>query len=213
MHCEHRILFLAVNDEKAAEILSRIDLALFHPRLLSHLILIEPVLDYCTPEGVYFAHFAVQKPHTWTSRSVADAYLRKSSPFSTWDERVREKWLDFGLMQESESSDQLKLVTSKHQEAVTYVRPLFVGGSSMNKEHSEATKRKLFPDFDESKDGFEGFYTPLSVRTFQRLPELPKTPLRLWRKELDVPVSKTRSHSSKNRKWCEREWRRVSRAG
>lgn len=97
--------------------------------------------------------------------------MRKAAPFNAWDPRVLQCWLDYGLRPQSGSNSGVVLATSKHQEAVTYVRPLF----SDQKPELESTLRDqdgAVSDRDGRNCEVSGFECPVSAATMARLPGL-----------------------------------------
>ena len=157
---------------RTADSCGSINLSVFHPRLLSNLALVEPILGDCTREGLFFALHAVQKPDSWSSREEADVLLPKSPPFSHVDARVLQCWMSHGLRARRDSSGGVELTTSKHQEAVTYIRPQFRSMDSGRGGVSETTRRRLLADLNPSVDESRRFYCPAAVITLTRLPEL-----------------------------------------
>lgn len=155
----------------------RIHLSTFHPRLFSQLVLVEPILGSCTREGIYFAHSTLQSPDVWPTKAAAEAYMRKSPPFTLWDERVCRCWLEHGLTANHSSGSGVKLKTSKHQAAVTYVRPLCGALPGEDGEQSPLDhEQKDTPDLHRSTERFAGFYCPASEITMPQLPNLrPRT--------------------------------------
>ncbi len=114
-----------------------VNLSLMHPRLLSTLVLIEPVIQPGPAPGPIAAMMSTFRPDLWPSRKAAEAAFRKNKFFQTWDKRVLDKYLQFGLRQvptalyptSTESPNMnpeaVTLSTTKHQEVWTYVRSNF----------------------------------------------------------------------------------------
>ena len=129
-------------------------------------MLIEPILGDCTREGIFFAYHGVNAPQYWSSRTEAESFQRRRPPFSAFDNRVLQRWAHYGLRARSDGSAGVELVTSKHQEAVTYVRPLF------ERKESTGIGEHSVPDFEEAVDNDRSFYCPASLITMRKLPEL-----------------------------------------
>ncbi|KAK4499832.1 hypothetical protein PRZ48_008018 [Zasmidium cellare] len=174
-----------------------INLSLFHTRLFTDLILYEPILGYvaddgtrfdCTAEGVHFARLAGKHPSSWPSRQVAEDAMSNAKPFVDFDARVLSRWFAQGLRSSTIGEEAVELVTSKLQEAATYVRPLFDPQveNSPGKAGNQLD-RTTYPDYDESVTGLRSFYCPESWRTFTRLPEIQSRALFVFRKERNVP--------------------------
>jgi pimeloyl-ACP methyl ester carboxylesterase len=76
-----------------------INLSLMHPRLLETLILIDPVivpLANVRGEWGIAAASAVRRDR-WPSRKVAAESFKKSKFYQTWDKRVLDRWVKYGL--------------------------------------------------------------------------------------------------------------------
>lgn len=125
-----------------------VSLALLHPRLLETLILIDPIIHrrifaagYRTP-----ALASARRRDVWPSRAAAAEDFRKSKYYRKWDERVLERWLQYGLRNLPTAvyprhtevlggqahvthpdpfADAVTLTTTKHQEVFTFLRPTF----------------------------------------------------------------------------------------
>jgi len=121
-----------------------------HPRLLSTLVLIEPVILDENHGGPNPALGSTRRRDVWDSPAKAEMQLRKA--FSTWDQRALEKYLRHGLRavptalydpskNKKISPDSVTLTTSKHQEAWDYAQVSF--------DPQNATlDRLLLPDWD-----------------------------------------------------------------
>ncbi|KAL4919838.1 Alpha/beta hydrolase family-domain-containing protein [Aspergillus aurantiobrunneus] len=111
-------------------------LSLMHPRLLTSLVMIEPVIDedIHTGRAPAFVKLAFSQQSTWPSRDKAESYFRKQN--RKWDSRVLDRWFEYGLRygtntprlgQKSSSSElgTVTLTTPRHQEVNIYLRPNF----------------------------------------------------------------------------------------
>ena len=107
-------------------------LAILHPRLLSSLVLFEPIVHASGSEGKRLAYFSSIRQDLWPSRGHAEAAFRKNKIHGTWDPRVLDRWLRYGLRQlptklypsDAQSPETVTLTTTKHQEGWTYVGPV-----------------------------------------------------------------------------------------
>lgn len=144
-----------------------------HPRLLSTLILIEPVIIQEHDGKPGPAIMATTRHDLWDTKEEAEKSLRKA--FSKWDSRVTEKYLTYGLratptalyppVQEARAPYSVTLTTSKHQEAWAY--------SQINFEPQEAgLDRLLLPDWDSDLGLPHIAFRPESFITMQNLPHL-----------------------------------------
>ena len=109
-----------------------VNLALMHPRLLSSLVLLDPVLARFRQRPNYGLAPMVnsaRRRDLWPTRAEAVASFARSPFYSTWDARVLARWNAHGLrdcpsaLHPSASAPQVTLTTSKHMECFTYYRP------------------------------------------------------------------------------------------
>lgn len=74
-------------------------LALLHPRLFTSLVLMEPVIQnyFAGPENLIPARLSALRRDVWPSRAVAEASFKKIKFYQSWDRRVLDLWLEYGL--------------------------------------------------------------------------------------------------------------------
>jgi pimeloyl-ACP methyl ester carboxylesterase len=131
------------------------NLALIHPRLFETLILIDPVIArFVSFTGNISPAFAsAMRRDRWPSREEAATAMKRNKFYQTWDPRVFDRWIQFGLRDlptkifpASASSPgptpstvtteptvtpapskpkEVTLTTTKHQEVMTFLRPNF----------------------------------------------------------------------------------------
>ena len=169
---------------------SLVNLSLLHPRLLTALILIDPVIftekqshlltdtgEKSTPLTLAGLSFA--RRDTWPSRDEAAAAVKRSPFFKSWDSRVLDRWLRYGLRDlqaaphpgtqtgpEGGKKGAVVLTTTKDQESFTFLRPTFGRGPG-------ASDPLLYlPDLCPSAQGVPPFYRAESFLTFEQLPRL-----------------------------------------
>jgi pimeloyl-ACP methyl ester carboxylesterase len=164
---------------------TRVHLSLIHPRLLSTLILIEPIIQPEHAPGPNAAMMSTYRPDLWLSREAAATAFRKNKFFQTWDSRVLDKYIEFGLRQvptalypdrvngATVSSGAVTLTTSKHQEAWNYLRPNF-------SQQDEGADRLLSPDLDPKGQGRFHFTRAESNIMYTNLPYLRPSVLYIW---------------------------------
>ncbi|GAM33956.1 toxin biosynthesis protein [Talaromyces pinophilus] len=151
-----------------------IHLSLLHPRLLSTLVLYEPVILDRVPPGPNPAKFAAVKRDVWPSRQEAEEALRKA--LRKWDPRVVDRYLRFGLRSvptrlynpntdHSVPVTAVTLTTSKHQEAWSYTIPNL-------EPESAGLDRLLLSDWDFDWERNAIFSRPECYITSQNLPHL-----------------------------------------
>lgn len=124
-----------------------------HPRLLSTLVLCEPVILDESPSGPNPALMSTLRRDLWPTRTKAEDYFRKA--FATWDPRALQKYLQHGFralptvlydpaQRKDLDPEAVTLTTTKHQEAWAYLQA--------NLEPEEAgTDRLLLPDWAETQ--------------------------------------------------------------
>lgn len=127
-----------------------VQLSIMHPRLLSTLVLCEPVMMDEHVEGPNPALGSTLRREIWDNRVKAETALRKV--FKTWDQRALEKYLQYGLrntptalfdpsLDKTLSPESVTLATSKHQEAWAYAQVNFNPPDAR-------LNRLLLPDWD-----------------------------------------------------------------
>ncbi|KAL8736264.1 MAG: hypothetical protein Q9166_000419 [cf. Caloplaca sp. 2 TL-2023] len=161
---------------------SMTNLALMHPRLLSGLILIDPVIEIPSARprntaATLLTQLSTFRRDHWPSREEAAASFRKSKYYQMWDERVLNRWLDVGLRDtptplypETEGDARARpvtLLTPKHQEVFTFLRPNFDG---MDSDGRVILDRSTQPDLDLEAGEIYPFYRAEPASTFKRLP-------------------------------------------
>ncbi|KAH8691974.1 putative toxin biosynthesis protein [Talaromyces proteolyticus] len=157
-----------------------VHLSILHPRLLSTLILFEPVILEAAFGGPNPSSFAASRKDLWPSREKAQTSLRKS--LQKWDPRVIDRFLEFGLRpvptrlynpdtDASVDSCAVTLTTSKHQESWSY--------SIANLEaESAGLDRYLIPDWDPDVERPYMFSRPECWSSMRNLPVI--RPSVLW---------------------------------
>ena len=106
------------------------------------------------PPGPNAALPSTLRKEPWPSQVAAEASFRKNKFFLSWDHRVLDRYLEYGLrntptaIYPSEPAGSVTLTTTKHQEAWTYLRPRFEPLSN-----DDRVERLLAPDLDPDKEG------------------------------------------------------------
>ena len=161
-----------------------------HPRLLSTLVLLDPVISDSPLLGFPGEKYNVAKASTfrrdlWPSRQFATASFGKSPFYQSWDPRVLERWLQYGLRdtptaiypeRQVEGTDiPVTLTTTKHQEVWTFLRPNFHG---VDANGNVVVDRRTHPDLaadsglSASDQGIFPFYRPETASIYSKLPSL-----------------------------------------
>ncbi|OIW25285.1 alpha/beta-hydrolase [Coniochaeta ligniaria NRRL 30616] len=163
-----------------------VNLSYLHPRLLSHLVLLDPVLSRFIKQGPDYGFNPMKmssfRRDLWPSRQEAEAAFRKNKLFSTWDPRVLEAWLKYGIRDTPTKlypePGKATLMTTKHQEVFTYYRPLAQAVDKNGKRYVDVKKLPdIEPDYQTKYPDF-AFYRPEGPTTTDKLPSL--RPSVLW---------------------------------
>ncbi|KAL9123099.1 MAG: hypothetical protein Q9187_000350 [Circinaria calcarea] len=156
-----------------------------HPRLLTTLILIEPVIHTDSAVGPpeypsNIAQASTFRRDLWPSRQAAEASFRRSPFYQTWDPRVLDRWIKYGIRElptriypdsskEGTAENLVTLTTTKHQEVWTFLRPNF---AEMHLERKPVYDRSSHPDLDQADPTTYPFYRPELAVAFRNLPFL-----------------------------------------
>ena len=122
-----------------------------HPRLLSTLVLIEPVMvDEISGTPSPVLQSTVRRD-IWETRAKAESYLRRA--FQSWDARALDRLVEYGLRETPTAlygsnrnqilaSGSVTLKTTKHQEAWNYIQ------LNLDRQEEPRLNRLLLPDWD-----------------------------------------------------------------
>jgi pimeloyl-ACP methyl ester carboxylesterase len=173
-----------------------VDLALMHPRLLSTLILLDPVIhDTEGPSvGGTPATQSTFRRDLWPSRAVAEAAFRKQKFYQSWDPRVFDRWCKFGIRETPTTlypneHGAMTLTTTKHQECFTFLRPSWPG---ISEDGSKIVSREKVPDVNIVGAPKYPFYRPEPPKTQRRLGEVRPSVLYIFGGESDMSVPELR---------------------
>jgi pimeloyl-ACP methyl ester carboxylesterase len=162
-------------------LISSVHLSMLHPRLLHSLALVEPVILDAAPQGPNAALPSSYRPDFWPSQNDAEAAIRKTKYFQSWDARVLEKYLKYGLRSTPttlypgpEHACGTTLATTKHQEAWSFIRSNFAPAAA---DPNDLSERLLAPDLS-PEHRTHLFHRPEMVSTNQSLPNV--RPHVLW---------------------------------
>ncbi|KAL4879535.1 Alpha/beta hydrolase family-domain-containing protein [Aspergillus karnatakaensis] len=151
-----------------------VNLAIMHPRLLSTLILFEPVILDAPFGGPNPAFISSRRRDLWETPEKATSSLTKS--LRTWDPRARARYIRFGLRPVPTSlynpatdpkipKTAMTLTTTKHQESWSFMVPNL-------EPESAGLDRLLLPDWDAQKERSALFSRPECWSSFRNLPFL-----------------------------------------
>ncbi|KAM0331550.1 hypothetical protein ACHAQA_003228 [Verticillium albo-atrum] len=159
------------------------NLALLNPRLLSTVVLLDPVISRWSANAVGSlaaspAASSAFRRDIWPSRDAARAAFAKSPFYRSWDPRVLEAWITHGLRDTptplfpDAAPGSVALATTRHQEVFTYFRPSWEAYAPDGK---TLVRPELVPDLD--PDLNERFFTfPVyraeGANTLDRLPHV-----------------------------------------
>ena len=172
-----------------------VNLSLFHPRLLSTLVLIDPVIQGKAFAQASTSHettkasgrFSAPRSSTfrrdkWPSRTEAAAAFSRSKFYQSWDPRVFDRWIQYGLreipsvadptmkVEASGNNTSVVLSTSKHQEVFTFLRPNYT--SPLSSTGDVTIDRVYAPDLDPEAEMIHPFYRPEPPAVFDQLTHL-----------------------------------------
>ncbi|TKA79379.1 hypothetical protein B0A55_02845 [Friedmanniomyces simplex] len=174
-----------------------VNISIMHPRLFTTLILMDPVIQrQLSKQGNYSpAKASARRRDRWPNRQVAEASFKRSKFYQTWDPRVLDLWIKYGLrnlptylypdatsasntlpvltadvstatVPPSPSTEQeVTLTTTKHQEVLTFLRQTPLPSQTQAVELTH-------PDLDPEADPEMQFYSPALSTTFMKLPFL-----------------------------------------
>ncbi|KAJ5109723.1 hypothetical protein N7532_002368 [Penicillium argentinense] len=160
-------------------------LSLANPRLLRSLVLIDPVIQ-STNAGIIPGVSSTSRRDVWPSMDKAVSSFRRSKLYRSWDPRVLQHWIEYGLRpmepdthaapDNSRNNSPVTLATSKHQELFLYLRPTY-----------RETPGERYTDYEPSTDRSQPesypFYRPEPMQIFRRLPELRPSVLYIFGKD------------------------------
>ncbi|KAJ9638722.1 uncharacterized protein PV06_02146 [Exophiala oligosperma] len=168
-----------------------VNLAYMHPRLLTTLILIDPVIQVHSsvpPDaGPSPARLSTFRRDVWPSRKEAAESFQASKFYQAWDPRVLDRWVQHGLrdmptLLHSEGPPKVTLKTPLHQEVFTFLRPNYQGYGWQGK----PINRKTHPDLNPSLPTIYPFYRAEGPQAFFRLEELRPSVLYIFGGKSDV---------------------------
>lgn len=178
-----------------------VNVALMHPRLFESLILIDPVIQrFSSAQGNYQPAYASSiRRDRWPSRDEARKAFMRSKFYQTWDPRVLDQWITYGLrdlptalypdsqpsptplpatadpstVPTAQPQKEVTLRTTKHNEVMTFLRYHPVEYDSSGRVTVDMTKKRLtHPDYDFHEHPAQPFYRPEPIMTFHNLPFL-----------------------------------------
>jgi pimeloyl-ACP methyl ester carboxylesterase len=163
------------------------NLALLHPRLFETLILIDPVIQgkVSLLGNVSPAVASARRRERWPSREEALKSFKKSKFYQTWDSRVLDRWVEYGLRDvptklfPDAKAPEVTLTTTKHQEVMTFLRPNFAAQPG-DTEPSSAdftignpkVNRRTHTDLTPDTEPQAPFYRGESTIVFNQLPHI-----------------------------------------
>lgn len=173
-----------------------INVALMHPRLLTTLVLIDPVASRFVFEsrdsGFLPMSLSATRRDLWPSRAAAADTFNRSRFYRRWDARVLARWNAHGLRDTptplypgQQDRGKATLLTTKHQEVFTYMRSQHQG---LDDEGMRVMDRAQLLDMDPGfgRDVDFPFYRPETATTSERLPSLRPGALYLFGADSEV---------------------------
>jgi pimeloyl-ACP methyl ester carboxylesterase len=137
-----------------------VNLSFMHPQLFQSLILIDPVLaNFMSGMGnVTPAQASAVRRDRWPTRKIAAQSFQKSKFYQSWDPRVLDLWIKYGLRDlptklypdvrpaiepYGPDNSEVTLTTTKHQEVMTFVRPVHDSDRASLAGFTEEEKKQL----------------------------------------------------------------------
>ena len=106
--------------------------------------MIDPIMERKFTSGLNMAKLSTSRRDIWPSREVAAEKFRSSKFYQSWDPRVLENWVQYGLREtptelyppeaSAEGEQRVTLTTPKQQEVYSFLRPLYRGDSKPRNE-------------------------------------------------------------------------------
>lgn len=158
-----------------------VNLALLHPRLLTTLVLMEPVMANFSEQlpsfGLSPMMLTSMRRDLWPSRRAAEDAFTRNKFYQAWDPRVLRAWNQYGLRDTPTKlypgeAGRATLTTTKHQEVFTFSRPTAQRYLAGGKREPDTA---LLPDGDfpgPDNQPRHPFYRPEGPITTSRLPSL-----------------------------------------
>lgn len=156
-----------------------INLALIHPRLLTSIIAVEPILNKTT-EGMHFGGLypITFKRDKWPSYEAATKSILKSPFYKEWDPRIRELYTKYGFRNlptkhhPEEGTEAVTTTTTKAQEILSFGKGAYPPNQRDLPLDKWTPDPIRHPDLGEWRDKGNAFYRPESIITFAQLPHL-----------------------------------------
>lgn len=173
-------------------------LSLMHPRLFTTLVLLDPVImphqSSSRDEGILLARMSTWRRELWLSKDEAVRSFQKNRLYATWDPRVFDRWLNFGLRKlptalypdSSEGDQRVTLKTTKHQELFTFLRPNFEGFETGKFD------RKNHADMEPQAALASPFARAEALEVFRRLPNVRPSVLYIFGGDSDMSLLERR---------------------
>jgi pimeloyl-ACP methyl ester carboxylesterase len=155
---------------------SLIHLSLIHPRLLSCLILFDPVVGpTIAPASALLLYASATKRDLWDSREQAGKQIKSMPGIKQWDPRVLQLFMEFGLRDTPTllhtEPGKVTLRTSKAQEAWTYTRSWFDPLPSDGR-YANSRSRIKMPDMNDTVRDTHPFFRTADEYIWSLLPRL-----------------------------------------
>ncbi len=161
-----------------------LELSTIHPRLFASVIAIDPIIGPQAYEsGGALANMSVQRKDLWPSREKAEMAFRSAKALKTWDSKVMDRWLEYGLRNTPTllhpEPGKVTLATTKAAEAWNYSRPWFDPLPEDGTVH-DANSRVKYPDGDSIILQYHPFYRPEIGYVWDQLPRVQPSVLYLF---------------------------------
>ncbi|KAL1861574.1 hypothetical protein VTK73DRAFT_7048 [Phialemonium thermophilum] len=171
-----------------------VELATIHPRLFQHLVLLDATISRFAGSGPSYSFspmtLSTFRRDLWPSRQEAEASFRRSNFYKTWDPRVFDAWVKYGLRDTPTKiypqPGQVTLTTTKHMEVFTYNRPV---AQAYDQDGRRVVDSSKVPDISDAMANAP-FYRAEPLQIAEKLPSLRPSVLWLYgsKSEIGTPV-------------------------
>ncbi|WEW55734.1 hypothetical protein PRK78_001167 [Emydomyces testavorans] len=201
---------LSVNPIPANIRSQQVALSIMHPRLFTTLILMDPAIQdnksFLNNEAFISPNSKIPtttlastyRRDLWPSRSAAAQALRNSKFYQSWDPRVLDRWITYGLRELPTAIHPLDpdsqtlpphqrpvtLTTTLHQEVFTFSRPNYANASP--NASSAPINRLTHPDLPPDMPSGHAFYRPEPPHMSALLPHLRPSALYIFGDKSDM---------------------------
>lgn len=158
-----------------------VNLALLHPRLLTTLIAIEPVINKDAAGMNFVGTYGITfKKDKWPSRQAAEEFFRKNPFYKHWNPKTLDLFLQHGLRELSPPSQPAQgaegvavtLTTTKDQEVLSFARAAYPKFGEPKSSFTPSPRKHADLGTGDERNMANIFYRPEAPMTYAALPRL-----------------------------------------